>query len=345
MADRIQVGIITHQQGAHHAAYFEALRDSDEAASIALADPSGATAETAKKALGDKLSGVYRDAAEMLKAVKPALALVTMEAAEAPAAIDAALDAGCHVLAEKPSCVRLEDFARLVHKAQSKHLQLMLAFANRLHAPVQEAKRLVAAGRLGRLYGVEMHLVADQTRLKNPEYHRSWFAHKDRAGGGYLIWLGIHWIDMAQYILGRNISEVAGFAANVGGQLLDVEDAAAIALQFEGGGVGTLAAGYFLDRGYQSHLQFWGERGWMRLAPTEEEPLEWYSRQGTDRPQIERFEYPKGNRGYTPFVHACVRFAAGKQPPPVTSEESLHVLKTVFACYRAAESRMAQRVT
>ena len=344
MADRIQVGVVTHRQGAHQAAYFEALRDSHEAAGVALADLDGATAELAKKALGDKLSGVYRDAGDMLKAVKPTLTLVTMEAAQAPDAIDAALEAGSHVLAEKPSCVRSEDFARLVQKAQSKHLQLMLAFANRLHAPVQEAKRLVAAGRLGPLYGVEMHLVADQTRLKSPEYHRSWFAHKDRAGGGYLIWLAIHWIDMAQFILGRNIREVAGFTANVGGQPLDVEDAAAIALQFEGGGVGTLAAGYFLDRGYQSHLQFWGERGWMRLAPTEEQPLEWYSRQGTEQPKIERFEYPKGDRGYTPFVQACVRFAAGKEPPPVTSEESLHVLKTVFACYRAAETRTAQKV-
>ena len=345
MADRIQVGVITHRQGAHQAAYFEALRDSAETAAVALADPGGATAELAKKTLGDKLSGVYRDADEMLKAVKPALTLVTMEAAEAPGAIDAALEAGSHVLAEKPSCVRLEDFARLAQKAQSKHLQLMLAFANRLHAPVQEARRLVAAGKLGRLYGVEMHLVADQTRLAAHDYHHSWFAHKNRAGGGYLIWLGIHWIDMAQYILGRNISEVAGFAANVGGQPLDVEDAAAFALQFEGGGVGTLAAGYFLDRGYQSHLQFWGERGWMRLAPTEEEPLEWYSRQGAERAQVERFEYPKGDRGYTPFVGACVRFAAGRQPPPVTTEESLQVLKAVFACYRASESRTAQRVT
>ena len=342
MAERIQVGVITHRQGAHQAAYFAGLRDSAEAAGVALADPSGATEELAKKTLGDKLSGVFRSAGEMLKAVKPALTLVTMEAVEAPAAIAAALEAGSHVLAEKPSCVRVEDFARLVAKAQSKHLELMLAFANRLHAPVEEARRLVAAGKLGRLYGVEMHLVADQTRLAAHEYHHSWFAHKNRAGGGYLIWLGIHWIDMAQFILGRKISEVAGFAANVGGQPIDVEDAAAFALQFEGGGVGTLAAGYFLDRGYQSHLQFWGEQGWMRLAPTEEQPLEWYSRQGTDQPKIERFKYPKGDRGYTPFVQACVRFAAGQEPPPVTSEESLQVLQTVFACYRAAETRTTQ---
>jgi predicted dehydrogenase len=281
----------------------------------------------------------------MLKAARPALTLVTMEAALAPPQIEAALDAGSHVLAEKPSCVRAADFAPLVHKAQSKHLQIMLAFANRLHAPVQEARRLAAAGKLGRLYGVEMHLVADQTRLQSPAYHRTWFAHKDRSGGGNLIWLGIHWIDMAQYILDRNISEVAGFAENVGGQPIDVEDAAAFALKFEGGGVGTLVAGYFLDRGYHSHLQIWGERGWLRVAATEEQPLEWYSRQGTDQPEIQRFEYPKGERGYTPFVQACVRFAAGKQSPPVTSEESLHVLKAVFACYEAAKSGQTKTVT
>ncbi|HXT60764.1 MAG TPA: Gfo/Idh/MocA family oxidoreductase [Pirellulales bacterium] len=345
MADRIQVGVITQENGPHLSAYLEALRDCDEAAGVALADASGANEEAAKTALGGKLSGVYRDTGAMLKAARPALTLVTMEAALAPPQIEAALDAGSHVLAEKPSCVRAADFAALVHKAQSKHLQIMLAFANRLHAPVQEAKRLAAAGKLGRLYGVEMHLVADQTRLQSPAYHRTWFAHKDRAGGGNLIWLGIHWIDMAQYILGSNISEVAGFSENVGGQPIDVEDAASFALKFDGGGVGTLISGYFLDRGYHSHLQIWGERGWLRVAATEEQPLEWYSRQGTEPPKIERFEYPKGERGYTPFVQACVRFAAGKQPPPVTSEESLHVLKTVFACYDAAKTGQTQRVT
>ena len=43
-----------------------------------------------------------------------------MEAALAPPAISAALDAGCHVLAEKPSCVRADDFAALVRKAEAK---------------------------------------------------------------------------------------------------------------------------------------------------------------------------------------------------------------------------------
>src|SRR5438876_483608 len=83
----------------------------------------------------------------------------------APPVIDAALDAGCHVFAEKPSCTHAEDFEKLVRKAERTHRHLMLAVANRSHAPVREARRLIQAGKLGKVYGVEAHLVTDQTRL------------------------------------------------------------------------------------------------------------------------------------------------------------------------------------
>lgn len=344
MADSIRVGLITQPEGAHLGAYLDALRSIDEAAGVAVADVTGGAEAAARKALGDKFLGAYRDVGAMLRETRPALALVTMEAAQAPAAIDAALEAGCHVLAEKPACVRAEDFSPLVRKAQSKHLEIMLALANRMHAPVIEARRLIAEGRLGRLFGAEIHLIADQTRLKSPAYQQSWFAHKDKAGGGHLIWLGIHWLDLAQFIMGRTVSDVAGFTAVVGGQPIDVEDAAALALRFEGGALGTMTSGYFLDRGYHSHLQIWGEEGWLRLASIEEKPLEWYSRKGPNPGQIERFEYPPGDRGYTPFVQACVKFAAGAAPAPVTSQESLQVLKTIFAAYEAAKTGHSQRV-
>lgn len=344
MADRIRVGVMTHPDGAHLSAYLEALHTVDEAAEVAVADPTGRLEDSCKQALGDKFSGFYRDRDAMLREFKPALALVTMEAAQAPPAIDAALNAGCQVLAEKPACIRAEDFAPLVHKAESKHLEVMLALANRIHASAVEARRLFSEGRLGRLYGVEIHLIADQTRLRSPAYHQSWFAHKDRAGGGHLIWLGIHWLDLAQYITGQAIAETAGFTTVVGGQPLDVEDSAAMALKFAEGALGTMTSGYYLDRGYHSHLQIWGEDGWLRLAMIEDQPLEWYSRKGADSPKIERFEYPKGGRSYTPFVRACVRFAAGLGPAPITSQESLQALKAVFACYRAAASGRSQRV-
>src|SRR5262249_22574271 len=155
--------------------YFGSLAKIDEAESVALVDPSGSSEAGARKVLGAKFHKAYKDRAAMLKEFAPHLAVVSVEAAEAPAAIDAALEAGCHVSAEKPSCTKAADFAKLVRKAQAKHRHLMMAFANRSHAPVREARRLVRAGKLGKVYGAEVHLVTDQTRLKSADYRKQWF--------------------------------------------------------------------------------------------------------------------------------------------------------------------------
>src|SRR5262249_55636799 len=198
---------------------------------------------------------------------------------------------------------------------------LMLTLANRLMPPVREARRLIAEGKLGKLYGVEVHIIADQTRLTREAYRKAWYSAKARAGGGHLVWLGIHWLDLALFMTGLKVRQVAGFAGVVGGQPIDVEDSAAVALRFDNGCFGTMTSGYYLDGGYQSHVQVWGEHGWLRLAAAEEEPLEWYSSRGLKEPKIERFEYPKGGRGYLAFLKQAVRAAAGLEGPPVTADE------------------------
>lgn len=343
MARGIKVGIITHAQGPHLDQYLAALARTEEAEAVFLVDPSAQTVAQAQKALGDKLKKSYKEAGAMLRDAQPQMALVTMEAGLAPPAIDAALEAGCHVFAEKPACVRAEDFAKLVKKAQEKHRHLMLALANRLHAPVREARRLVQEGKLGKVYAVEIHLIADQTRLKNPAYHQRWYARKARAGGGHLIWLGIHWLDLAMLITGLKVDQVAGFAGVVGGQPIDVEDAAAVALRFSNGSFGTMTSGYYLDKGYHSHIQIWGEHGWLRLASIEDQPLEWYGTKEKE-PKVQRFEYGKGERGYFPFVRAAVRASAGLEPAPISPDESLHVLQAIFAFYQAVQTGRSQKV-
>jgi predicted dehydrogenase len=344
MPKSIPVAVLTNAEGAHLNSYFPALAQTEEAEAVVLADPGGRNVEQATKALGPKLTATYPDAAELLRKERPGMALVSLEARLAPPVIDAALEAGCHVLCEKPSCVRAADFASLVRKAQQKHRHLMLALANRVHAPVREARRIIRDGQLGKLYGVEVHLVADQTRLKREAYRKEWYCVKARGGGGNLIWLGIHWLDLALFVTGLKVRQAAGFAGVVGGQPIDVEDSAALALRFDNGTFGTMTAGYYLDHGYQSHVQVWGEHGWLRLASIEDLPLEWYSTKDTKEPKLRRFEYPKGQRGYTPFVRACVRAAAGLEDPPVTGEEGLHVLQTIFAFYDAARTGRTQDV-
>jgi predicted dehydrogenase len=258
--------------------------------------------------------------------------------------IDRLLDAGCHVFAEKPACVNADDFAKLTRKAEQKHRHLMLALANRSHPAAREARRLIQAGVLGKIYGVEIHMLADQTRLTREAYRKQWVCQKARAGGGHLIWLGIHWLDLALFVTGLKVEQVTGFAGLVGGQPIDIEDSACLALKFSNGSFGTMTSGYYLDKGYQQHIQVWGERGWLRLPHRDEERVEWYTTKDTKEPKLQVYEAPKGPRGYPPFVRMAVRACAGLEEAPIAPGEGLHVLQAIFAAYRAAQSGQVQRV-
>jgi len=334
----VEVALLTHAEGPHLSAYIEGLAKTPEAVRVYLANP--ATEAQVRKGLGAKLAGVYQSPKELLAARRPNLAIVTMEGAVAPPVIAAALEAGCHVMAEKPACVRAEDFAPLVIKAKAGKRQLMLALCNRIDPVMVRARRLVQEGTIGKVYGMEMHTIADQTRLTKPAYHQSWTAQKRRAGGGHLIWLGIHWLDLAVFITGSKIRQVAGFTGNVGGQPIDTEDSAAVALQFENGTLGTLTSGYYTDRAKQLFIKVWGSNGWLEIHHDRpDEPLIWQ-----ENGQAVQRMGPMAQAGYTPWVQHVVRAAAGLETPVLTAEGSLHALEVVFAGYRAAATGRTQRV-
>lgn len=342
--DPIKVALLTHAGGAHVSAYLNALRDTESCNQVVIADPDDRFPKQAREVLGDKLTAVYRDVDRLLLDERPAMSLVTMEAKLAPPVVNAALEADSHVFAEKPACVRAEDFAPLVAKADSKHRYLMLALANRTNPEIAAAKRLVESGAIGKIYGVDMHLIADQTRLTREGYHQQWFAKKSRAGGGHLIWLGIHWLDLAMYVTGSAVERVAGFTANVGGQPLDIEDSAVATLQFDNGTLGTMTSGYYLDSGYHSHIKIWGSEGWLHLEQMRDRPLRWYSTTGGQAGEVQEFDGSKEPRGYTPFVREAVEACARMSDPPISSADSLRALQTVFAVYDSADTGQATEV-
>ncbi|MEX2578309.1 MAG: Gfo/Idh/MocA family oxidoreductase [Verrucomicrobiales bacterium] len=340
----ITVAVVTEKTGAHLGAYFEALRETEECEAVVVCDPSGTHFEAAKKTLGDKLSAVFKSTDAMLTNAKPGMALVSMEGADSPPVVDKLLDAGVHVLAEKPACTNLADFENLVRKAEAGNLRLMLALANRITPAVQKAKSLVAEGLLGDLYGASIHMVADQTRLRSESYHSSWYADRSRAGGGILMWLGIHWLDLAALISGEAISDVAGFTGIVGGQPLTVEDSAAMAIRFGNGAHGTMNAGYYTDKGYHSFIKLWGSGGWLEyqehLGDRTSMPLKWYSNKDPKAGIVE-YDGPMEPKGYTPYVRRCVQACAGLTEAPITGAEGLSVLRTIFRFYEAADKGIA----
>lgn len=333
------VAVVTEAGGAHLGAYFAALRDTTECSEVVICDASGASFPEARTILGEKLSAVFKDPERMLAVANPEMALVSLEPVNAPPLIDQLLDAGCHILTEKPACVRPEDLAGLVEKAENEKLHLFFALSNRGIPAVKRLKELIGAGHLGDLYGAEVHFAADQTRLKNQSYHQSWYADRSRAGGGHLIWLGIHWLDLLTHVTGRRVAEVAGFAGIVGGQPLRIEDSAVMTMRFDNGAFGTMTSGYYLDKGYHSHIRLWGSGGWIEytehLGGLAENPLRWYSNANPEEGIID-YDGPSEPRGYTPWVNTCVKACLGQLPPPITGREALQVLRTIFTFYEAA---------
>lgn len=334
--------VVTHEGGAHLPAYFRALADSAAVAAVVVGDPDGASFEEARGILGAKLRATGKDPAALLAAERPGMALVSMEARLAPAMIRAALEQGCHVLAEKPACLGADGIEPLVRLAETRGLLFMLALCNRLNPEVVEAKRRIDGGELGRIVGVEMHLVQDRTRLTRPAYRSSWFADRERAGGGHLAWLGIHWLDLAMHLTGKAIEEVAGFTANLGGEPVNIEDSVVLALRFEGGTLGTMTSAYWLDAGHQSHLRIWGTRGWLSIDDGGGTQLCVHADGGPAAGEPVRTS--PAHDAYGTFVHAAVVAAAGDGPPPIDGAASLRVLETVFAAYAAAESGRSVRL-
>ncbi len=344
MSEDIRVGIITKHRGPHLSYYMRSFAICQGVKQVAIADSTGRHFEDAGEILKGPYPNLktYRNYRRMLSAEKPQLVLVTMEAHLAPRRIQAALESGAHVVCEKPSCVRVEDFQKLADLATSKNLCLMLAMANRFAPPVQKAKELVQAGKLGKLFSADVYMVADQTRLTRPRTQNSWVSKKALSGGGHLIWLGIHWLDLVQYITGDRVHKVGGFTSNVGGQPVDIEDAAVLSLLYQSGMVGTMHSGYYLDRGYHSHVAIWGEKGWLRFDLTAQQPLEWQSTLEGMPQGIQTFSYSRGTNFYLGIIQAAVDCARGAGDSGKSADESLSVLKTIFGLYRAAETGRTQ---
>jgi predicted dehydrogenase len=119
----------------------------------------------------------------------------------------AAVQAGKHVLVEKPGARRSRDIKVLMEAAQRSGRQVRVGFNHRYHPSLRKARELLEAGALG-----EMMMVRGRYghggRLG---YEKEWRADPALSGGGELIDQGAHLIDLSRWFLG-DFSEATGFA-------------------------------------------------------------------------------------------------------------------------------------
>ncbi len=126
----------------------------------------------------------------------------------------AALDAGKHVLCEKPLANTLreaEAMAAAATRAQARGVRSMIGFNYRRVPALALARELIAGGRAGEIRHVRAAYLQDW--LTDPAFPLTWRLQKEHAGSGALGDLGAHIVDLAQYLTGQLIAGVSGVAA------------------------------------------------------------------------------------------------------------------------------------
>jgi len=212
----------------------------------------------------------------------------------------AALDAGKHVLCEKPLANTVAEAEAMTAAAQRAHahgVRSMVGFTYRRVPAIGLARRLVAEGRIGEIRHVRAQYLQDW--IVDPDAPLSWRLDKAQAGSGSLGDIGAHVVDLTQYITGDRIREVTGRletfvkerpypAGETTGGLggggtttergpVTVDDAASFLATFTGGAMGVFEATRFATgRKNAIRIEINGSRGSLAFDFEDMNVLEFY---------------------------------------------------------------------
>ncbi len=171
----------------------------------------------------------------------------------------AALAGGKHVLCEKPLSNSLDSCRRMLRAAQESGKVLATGFNHRYFPAIRFLARTVGDGLIGKLD----HVRAFAGHEGLSQFRAPWEYDKATIGGGALMDLGIHLIDLVHYILG-DVSEVFGMTTNQVWQLPGTEDNGFALLRNSAGAIGTLHASWTEWKGYRFYVEAYGDKGMVK---------------------------------------------------------------------------------
>jgi predicted dehydrogenase len=306
----------------------------------ALSDVSKRTLAQAGRKFG--VSKTYLDYEKMLKEVRPdAVSVCTWNAAHRDATV-AALNAGAHVLVEKPIAMNAREAAEMVKVARRNGKLLMVAFNNRFRPEVQYLKREISRGLFGEIYYAEAIYMR---RRGIPGW--GVFTEKSRSGGGALLDVGVHMLDMTLYLMGhpRPVSAFGGAFAKIGTKprqvfgmgrfsprKFGVEDFGVGLVRFETGACLLLKASWAANTPGDVNLTLLGDEGGCTLSP-----FTIYTEKGKTLVNVTPVDLPKVD-GYAEEVRVFAEAIRKGLPSPIPGEQGLMATAILDAIYRSAET-------
>jgi predicted dehydrogenase len=268
----------------------------------------------------------------------------------------AAFEAGKHVLIEKPLARNAEEGEQMVAAAKAHNKVLAIAFQRRTRHDVALVRDRVASGELGRVY----YAKAFWMRRSGIPGWGSWFTSKEAAGGGPLIDLGVHVLDMALFVLGnpKVLAVSANTYAEIGPQGkgnwpgreqrfvpdghggYEVEDLATAFIRLEGGATLLLETSWaaFTEMDDDFGIQVYGSNGGARIFSKKYalvDTLEVFSGFGDttmdSKPRLVAKE------GHAQIIRGFVDGILDGKPVSPDGQEGLDRVRVIDAIYRSAQ--------
>src|ERR671911_898269 len=238
--------------GPHHA---KAIAGLQSAELVAVAD---VVPELAEKLAEEYACSHYASLQEMLSSVDlDAVCLCTPSGTHAEGAI-AALEAGKHVVIEKPVEVTLEAADRLIEVQRATGGRVAVVSQHRFDAATQAVYEALARGEFGRLTSGS----ADVRWWRSQGYYDSggWRGTWELDGGGVLINQAIHSIDLLQWLMGE-VVEVTAYTGLIAHERIEVEDTAVALFKVADRALGTIVATTAAYPGLTTRIAVHGDRG------------------------------------------------------------------------------------
>ncbi len=302
-----------------------------------------------------KLYGItrlYTDEAKMLEELPEidAVSVCTWNSAHAPCSI-MALNAGKHVLCEKPMAMNADEAKAMRDAAEKNGKLLMIGFVRRFGNDCKTVKNLVEGEKLGDIY------YAKASYLRRNGAPGGWFGDKSRSGGGPLIDLGVHVIDMARYLMDKpkvvsvygstfsklgdrpSIRSKKGYSSadRSNKDIFDCEDLASAMIRFDNGAVLFVETSFTLNIGsHENSVELFGSRGGVKMA----NEVSYYGEMDGYLTNV-NLDYPTefnfDNAFESEIAHFvdCINGDAEKCISP--AEDGIVLMKVLDAIYKSAE--------
>jgi len=173
------------------------------------------------------------------------------------------LQAGCHVLCEKPMAINSSDCRMMIQETEKAGKHLFVVKQNRFNPPVVAVKKLLDEKKLGNIYSIQLNCFWN----RNAKYYENSWKGTMALDGGTLFTQFSHFIDLLYWMFG-DVKQVKGFKKNAAHQnIIEFEDTGVVILEFENGVIGAI--NYTVNsfqKNMEGSLTIFGEKGTVKIG-------------------------------------------------------------------------------